>query len=92
MLKDLYRQHHKYNGSDVDDDHIYDVQIKENNTVRKLKLTTNAAMTTHMVKVIGIIIAPPDKSNKYDEITISELIDFLMNINIIHKIHGGRIH
>ena len=90
MLKDLYRQHNKYNATEYDDDHIFDVQIKNNLTVSKLKLTLNAKMTTLMEKVIAIIIA--DKPNKYDQITISELIDFLMNINIIHKIHGGRIH
>ena len=92
MLKDLYRQHHSYNpkAKEHDDDHISDVQIKNNLTVSKLNLTLNAKMTTLMENVIAIIIA--DIPNKYDQITISELIDFLMNINIIHKIHGGQIH
>ena len=99
MLKDLYRQHHSYNpkAKEHDDDHISDVQIIDSNTVRQLELTTNlnAEVTKIMGDVIAIIIAPPDKPNvptKYDKITISNLIVFLMNINIIHKIHGGQIH
>ena len=91
MFKMIFKRHHQYKGETYDDDNTDKVKIENLNLEEFIILTinTNTYINDTMSKIIKIITTSIDQSNKYDNISISELIDFLRNINIIHKINAG---
>ena len=91
MFKMIFKRHHQYNGEEYDDDNTDKVEIENQHLEETIILTINKNKYINMSKIIKIITTGIDKTkpNKYDDISISELIDFLRNINIIHKINAG---
>jgi hypothetical protein len=89
MFKMIFKRHHQYNGEEYDDDNTDKVEIENQHLEETIILNINKNKYINMSKIIKIITTGKSKPNKYDDISISELIDFLRNINIIHKINAG---